>query len=134
MRGCRILTLGGVTVGERTIIGDGCLIDGRGGLTVGDDVNISGGTAIFTAGHDTRSAGFAGTTRAVEIRRRCWVASRSVILPGTTLAEGVVLSAGTVVRGATEAWTVYAGNPARAISSRPPEAQARLEVYRAPFM
>jgi acetyltransferase-like isoleucine patch superfamily enzyme len=134
MRNCRVLTLGGVEIGHRTVIGDGCVIDGRGGLTIGSDVNISGGSAIFTAGHDPRSPEFAGTTQAVEIGDRCWVASRSIILPGTTAQEGVVLSAGAVARGSLTAWSVYAGNPATVISTRPSDAQARLNVYRAPFM
>jgi acetyltransferase-like isoleucine patch superfamily enzyme len=134
MRGCRILTLGGVEVGHRTVIGDDCLLDGRGGLRIGNDVNISGGTAIFTAGHDPRSPEFAGTNRSVDIGDRCWLASRSIVLPGTIAAEGVVLGAGAVARGTLSAWTVYAGNPATAISTRPPDAQSRLNVYRAPFM
>lgn len=134
MRGCRVLSLGGVTIGERTVIGDGCVVDGRGGLSIGNDTNISGGTSIYSAGHDFRSPTFAGVTAAVRIGDRCWVASRALILPGTTMGDGVVLAGGTVARGSLSAWTVYAGNPADQVAIRPIDAQAALNEYRAPFM
>jgi acetyltransferase-like isoleucine patch superfamily enzyme len=134
MRGCRVLALGGVTVGERTVIGDGCLVDGRGGLSIGSDTNISGGTSIYSAGHDFRSTTFAGVTAAVHIGDRCWVASRALVLPGTTMGDGVVLAGGTVARGNLSEWTVYAGNPAERIATRPTDAQIALKEYRAPFM
>jgi acetyltransferase-like isoleucine patch superfamily enzyme len=134
MRGCRVLTLGGVTVGERSVIGDRCTVDGRGGVRIGSDTNISGGTSIFSAGHDVRSPIFAGVTAAVTIGDRCWIASRALILPGTTVGEGAVLAGGTVVRGTLQEWTVYAGNPGEPVAQRPHDAQIVLEEYRAPFM
>lgn len=39
--------------------------------------------------------------------------TNSVALPGSHLAEGVLVSVGSVIMGETEPWTVYKGNPAR---------------------
>jgi acetyltransferase-like isoleucine patch superfamily enzyme len=45
--------------------------------------------------------------------------ANSVVLPGVTLAEGSVLGANSLLKHSTEPWTVYAGNPARPIRTRP---------------
>ena len=41
------------------------------------------------------------------------------ILPGVTLGEGSVIGANAVVTRNTEPWTVYVGNPARPVKTRP---------------
>jgi len=43
------------------------------------------------------------------------VATNSVVLPGSTLREGVLLTVGSVLMGDTEAWGVYSGNPAKLV-------------------
>ena len=39
------------------------------------------------------------------------VGANVVIMPGVKLAEGCVIATGTCVRGDTEPWTIYAGDP-----------------------
>jgi acetyltransferase-like isoleucine patch superfamily enzyme len=43
------------------------------------------------------------------------------ILPGVTLREGSVIGANSIVTRDTDPWTVYAGNPAKPIRTRPHE-------------
>ena len=43
------------------------------------------------------------------------IGTNAVVLPGTHLNEGSLLTVGSVLHGETEAWTVYSGNPAIAI-------------------
>ena len=45
------------------------------------------------------------------------VATNAVLLPGAHLAMGVLLTVGSVLRGETEPWTVYSGNPAQPIKT-----------------
>ena len=40
------------------------------------------------------------------------IGTNAIVLPGTTLREGVLLTAGSLLMGDTEAWGVYKGNPA----------------------
>jgi acetyltransferase-like isoleucine patch superfamily enzyme len=40
------------------------------------------------------------------------IGTNAIVLPGSTLREGVLLSAGSLLMGDTEAWGVYKGNPA----------------------
>lgn len=49
------------------------------------------------------------------------VGASVVIFPGVTLREGCVIGAGSVVTKDTDPWTVYIGNPARPVRSRPKE-------------
>ena len=43
------------------------------------------------------------------------IGSNAVVLPGSILREGVLLSVGSVLQGDTEPWGVYKGNPARLV-------------------
>ena len=40
------------------------------------------------------------------------IGTNAMVLPGTTLRKGVLLSVGSVLQGDTEEWGVYKGNPA----------------------
>jgi acetyltransferase-like isoleucine patch superfamily enzyme len=129
-RGVRVLTKGGITVGESTNINAGVLLDGRGGLRIGSRVNISPEVLILTAEHDPRSPDFAGVESAVAIGDRVWIAARAMILPGSRVGDGAVVAAGAVVRGEVEPWSIVAGNPASKVADRPTDAQGTLAPYR----
>lgn len=43
------------------------------------------------------------------------IGSNSIVLPGSTLRRGVLLTAGSMLIGDTEEWGVYKGNPAKLI-------------------
>jgi acetyltransferase-like isoleucine patch superfamily enzyme len=47
-----------------------------------------------------------------------WIGANSVILDGAIIRKGVVVGAGSVVRGELRTYTVYAGNPLREIGRR----------------
>jgi acetyltransferase-like isoleucine patch superfamily enzyme len=54
-------------------------------------------------------------TRPVTVGDAVWIGFESVVLPGVSIGEGVVVGARSVVAGDCEPWTVMAGNPARVI-------------------
>lgn len=125
-RAIRLTTKGGVTVGARAIVNRDVTLDGRGTLRIGADVNISPEVMILTADHDPQSPTFAYRVHPTVIGDRAWIASRAVVLPGTAVGEGAIVAAGAVVHGSVEPWTIVAGNPARMIGQRSPDAQAEL--------
>jgi acetyltransferase-like isoleucine patch superfamily enzyme len=43
------------------------------------------------------------------------IGTNSIVLPGSVLREGVLLSVGSVLLGDTEPWSVYKGNPAKLV-------------------
>ncbi|MDQ6910197.1 MAG: acyltransferase [Actinomycetota bacterium] len=129
-RGVRLLTRGGVAIGANTNINRDVVLDGRGGLRIGAGVNLSPEVLLLTAEHDVTSPEFEGVAAPVVVGDRCWIATRAIVLPGTTVGTGAVVGAGTVVRGVVTADTVVVSAPARQVHIRPGEAQTTLAAYR----
>ena len=57
-------------------------------------------------------------TKPIMIMDNIWIASGAMILPGVTIGEGAVVTAGSVVVKDVEPWTVVGGNPAMMIKKR----------------
>jgi acetyltransferase-like isoleucine patch superfamily enzyme len=57
----------------------------------------------------------------VIIGRYAGTGCNAMMLPGSELGEGAILGAGALLKGYAEPWTIYAGNPAKPIKSRPSE-------------
>lgn len=109
-----------IEIGEGTIIGDECKLDGRNGITIGKNVNFSTGAWIWTEQHDINDPMFASNHSGgpVVIYDRAWVSSRSVILPDNTIGEGAVIAAGAVVTKDVPPYAIVGGVPARIIGQR----------------
>lgn len=107
-----------IQIGQHSIIGNGCLLDGRSGLEIGDNVNISSGVWIWTLHHDVQSPDFAITGAKTIIHNRAWLCSRSTILPGVIIGEGAVVASGAVVTKNVPPFTIVGGVPAKIIGKR----------------
>jgi acetyltransferase-like isoleucine patch superfamily enzyme len=55
------------------------------------------------------------TTRDIVIGENVWIGARAIILGGSKIGDGAIIGAATVVRGEVPPYTVYAGNPGRAV-------------------
>lgn len=119
----------GITIGNNSIIGNDCFLDGRLNLLIGSNVNIGGHVHIFTVGHDPQSASFGTKGGAVKIGDRAYVASRSTILPNVSIGEGAVVAAGAVVSKDVEPYTIVAGVPAVVIGRRTRELEYELDFH-----
>jgi virginiamycin A acetyltransferase len=53
----------------------------------------------------------------------CWIGHGALVLPGARLGAGVIVGAGAVVRGDIPPYSVVAGNPARILRRRFPDAE-----------
>ncbi len=106
-------------------------------VTIGDEALLGGGSAVYdTDFHSldpderSRPGNPGARTAPVRIGRRAFVGGHSVLLKGTTIGEGAVVGAGSVVRGEVPPGQVWAGNPARFVralelaSSREPVRRA----------
>lgn len=59
-----------------------------------------------------------GTEESITIGKHCVIGAGSIVLPGANLAEGVSVSAMSLVTKPTQEWKFYAGIPARIIQER----------------
>lgn len=101
---CRLERLRGVKIGKNVFLGGGNVLDRvRPDLiTIEDDVSISGGVYILTHSNPTAPIReILGTSShliaPVHIKKGAWIAVNVVILPGVTIGENAIVSAGSVV-------------------------------------
>lgn len=102
-KGVLVTTGGGVSIGDRTLVGYGTSI-----LSTNHSIPESPGR-IFAAGHEKAE---------VTIANDVWIGANCTILPGVTIGEGAVVAAGSVVTKSVPPFTMVGGVPAREIKER----------------
>jgi dTDP-4-amino-4,6-dideoxy-D-glucose acyltransferase len=122
----------GLVVGKYTHIGaGGVLIGGDATIHIGDFVNIAPGCRLVAASHDFTGGDLVGPTIPPEFAGKSIVAdihvgdhallgTGTVVLPGTTIPEGVATGALTLLAPniTLEPWTLYVGIPGRPVRKR----------------
>lgn len=130
---CRFLHSPGISLGDRSVINYGSVLDGRRyPLHIGSDVSIGPEASILTLGHDPRSPLFADLGGPVVIGDRVWIGYRAIVLPGVSIGDGAVVGAGSVVTRDVQPFQIVAGNPARVIGVRPRQLAYHLNYQ--PFL
>jgi maltose O-acetyltransferase len=107
-----------IEIGEGTIIGDHCFLDGRDKLKIGSHVAIASQVLIYNSQHDVHSEDFRPVEKPVEIEDYVFIGARAIILPGVKIGKGAVVASGAVVTRDVPGRTVVGGVPARAIRRR----------------
>jgi acetyltransferase-like isoleucine patch superfamily enzyme len=112
------LVLGQVTVGRHVWIGPGVVLDGSGGLVIGDYVSISAGVQIYShhtvqwaVSHGTAATDLAPT----RIGSGVYIGPNTVIEMGSSIGDGSVIGAMSLVRGDIPAGSKAWGSPARIV-------------------
>ncbi|MCM1537456.1 MAG: acyltransferase [bacterium] len=119
LMGTIIFTPWRIKIGTCSIINEKCILDGRGGIDIGDNVSISLMTAILSATHDVHSDSFDFMKRPVIIGSNVWTGCGAIVLPGSVLECGAVVSAGSVaINKVYKRNIIYSGNPAKMIGER----------------
>lgn len=120
-----------ITIGERSIINEMCMLDGRANLFIGDDVSISIFTHLITGSHNMSSNDFEYSGAPIYISKNVWIGASSTILGGSILHEGCVIGAGsTVIRGEYLHNGVYSGVPAIYVKKRELESGYKLGIWK----
>lgn len=108
----------GVSIGNGTIVGDRCFLDGRAPLTIGDNVDIASQVLIYNSEHDINSDNFQPIEESVVIGDYVFIGSRAIILPGVKIGRGAVIGAGAVVTKNVKSFDIVGGVPAQKIGER----------------
>lgn len=109
------------TIGNNSGIG----INAQLGIVhIGNDVLIGKDLIAVTRNHGfsdkntlIRKQGYS-EEKPIYIGNDVWIGHRVTILPGVHIADGCVVGAGSVVTKDTEAYGIYAGNPAKKVKER----------------
>ena len=107
-----------ITIGNGTIIGDHCFLDGRAKLTIGNNVDIASQVLIYNSEHDINSEGFDPIEEPVEIGDYVFIGPRAIILPGVKIKKGAIVAAGAVVTKDVDENEIVGGIPAQKIGER----------------
>lgn len=137
-----ILRISGANIGSSTFIargvrvdfpwrlslGNNCFIsrevyfDCRGGeITVNDSSDISEGAVLYTLSHYVDCESFSPKKGNITIGSRVWICTRAILLPDSSVEDGVVLGAGSVAKGVLQKNSLYFGIPASHIRKLNPQ-------------
>jgi len=121
-----------VSIGRRSSLNQGVIIDGFGGVTIGNGVRIAAYAVINTADHDFSDAGRMICDQGfrvapVVIEDDVWIGTGAVIGKGVRVGQGSVIGAGAVVTKDIPPYSVAVGVPCRVIRNRRPADPAMIE-------
>lgn len=108
----------GISIGEDTLIGDHCFLDGRASLKIGDHTDITSQVLIYNSEHDLEAEDFKALVAPVEIGDYVFIGPRAIILPGVKIGDGAVIAAGAVVIKDVVPFAIVGGVPAKEIGQR----------------
>ena len=119
------------SMGEGSHIKSGTFIECSGGVTIGSYFHTGRGLTIFSTSHNWKNGtkipyDNTSINKPVIIGDFVWFGANVTILPGTYVGDGVVVSAGSVIRGNIPELAIVAGNPAVVIGYRDKETYLNL--------
>jgi acetyltransferase-like isoleucine patch superfamily enzyme len=85
------------------------------GIHIGENTLVAGGSIILSHDHCKRVGNNQPYLIDTYIGKNCFIAVKSVILPGIKIGDGVIVGAGSVVTKDVPSGAIVAGNPARVI-------------------
>ena len=115
---------GPLIIGSKVSIGSCCFVaSGKGGVVIGDHSMIGHGSSIVSVNYRYDSLDMPIsmqelTSKGVSIGRNVWMGSGCVILDGSNIGEGVIVTPNSVVSGKIPDNSIVQGNPARVVFVR----------------
>lgn len=134
----RGLPRSGITIGERSLVGEACVLRGQGGISIGDDVYLGTLVQLLAVNHifddPGRPVSHQGiTAEGISIADGAWVGSGAIVLDGVRIGRNAVVGAGAVVTKDVPDHCVAVGNPARVVRDLRhdplPARQRELAIY-----
>lgn len=101
----------GIELGERTSVGQACSFLDLGGITIGDRTMISPKVTLITEGHPIEPAERYSfiTVAPIVIEEHVWIGAAATVLPGVRIGHDSVVGAGAVVAKDVPPLTVVTG-------------------------
>lgn len=109
-----------LTLGANTVVGDFANLYALGPITLGDRVTVSQHTHLCAGTHDFDRPDLPLIRPPIVIEDDAWIAADAFVGPGVTVGQGAILGARGCAFKDLEPWTIYGGNPAKAIKPRKP--------------
>lgn len=112
-----------IKIGDYCQLSYGVVMAIKGDFSMGDFVMVGEYTSIRDFSHtytdlETPMALSNDQVKNITIGNNVWIGRGCIIMPGTTIEDGVVIGANSFVKGYFKANGIYAGNPAKFIKNR----------------
>jgi acetyltransferase-like isoleucine patch superfamily enzyme len=120
-----------LSIGNDVALESPCTLVVAAPLRIGDGVRMGHDVMILTGTHRIglpRHRCGPYEFKPVTIGDGVWIGARTVVLPGVSIGQGCVISAGTVVTRDMPANSLIAGNPARVVGQLTPDVAAPERV------
>lgn len=120
------------SLGSRTIILQMANINPTKPVVIGDDTGIGGHCLIFTHGAWLSNLeGYPVTYEPVTLGKSVWLPWRVFLMPGTTIGDGSVIGANSLVSGTIPPNSLAVGSPAKVIRTAPDFPKSLTDADRA---
>lgn len=121
--GVWIMTGRHLHIGEDVDLARGVMITTQGGVTIGDRTLVGYSSKLLSSNHHVppnhaRIFGAGASHAPVKIGSDVWIGSNVTVLPGVTIGDGAVIAAGAIVTSDVPPYAVYGGVPARLLKMR----------------
>jgi virginiamycin A acetyltransferase len=117
--------IGDIIIGSSVYINSGCVLYSGNGISIGDNVSIAANVVFAPVNHEFKKKneliqkqGFKESKGGIIIEDDVWIGAGCVILDGTTLHQGSVIGAMSLVCGDVPTYSVCAGNPMKLLGRR----------------
>jgi putative colanic acid biosynthesis acetyltransferase WcaF len=107
-----------LSVGDWSSVGEHAMIYNLGPVRIGEKVTVSQQAHLCAGTHDASDPTMPLQKPPIAVGDQAWICADAFVGPGVTVAEGAVVGARAVAVNDVEAWTIVAGNPARAVGER----------------
>jgi virginiamycin A acetyltransferase len=110
---------GDLVIGRGTVINSGCVLYTGNGIRIGRNVLIAANCTLAPTNHafddparPIREQGFQPSRGGIVVGDDVWIGANCVLLDGTTIGNGCVIGAASLVRGILPAYCLAHGIPA----------------------
>jgi putative colanic acid biosynthesis acetyltransferase WcaF len=105
-------------IGNHVWIGEQVWIDNLENVEIGDHVCISQGAMLLCGNHNYKKSTFDLMVGKIILEEGTWIGAQTVVCPGVVCKSHAILTVGSVATSELKAYTIYQGNPAKAIKER----------------
>lgn len=107
-----------LTIGNSVWIGEQVWIDNLDDVIIGDNVCISQGAMLLCGNHNYKKSSFDLIVGTITLEEGVWIGAQAVVCPGVICKSHALLTVGSIATANLDAYTIYQGNPAKAIRKR----------------
>jgi putative colanic acid biosynthesis acetyltransferase WcaF len=105
-------------IGNHVWIGEQVWIDNLENVEIGHHVCISQGAMLLCGNHNYKKSSFDLMVGKINLEEGVWIGAQTVVCPGVVCKTHSILTVGSVATSELKAYTIYQGNPAKAVKER----------------